>query len=137
MRKYQFVKTYFLMLAISFGFQIAIGIWSLVTFYTTRNQSLNDCLDGTTDQTKIDYCNDIQVYKRYPQAYVLVGVIVPLVIQFCASSLPIILPVFLSPWYRCMLRRPLIFKSSRTPRCREESTIQQSARPSLPATQPP
>ena len=71
------------MLFISFLFQLATGIWYLVTFYTTRNQSLADCLDGTVNQTKIDYCNAIQVYKKYPQGYVLATVIVPIVIQLC------------------------------------------------------
>jgi hypothetical protein len=74
-------------LAISLAFQVATGIWYLVTFYTTRNQSLDDCLNGTSDQTKIDYCNAIQIYKHYPQGYVLANVIVPIVIQLCKPTL--------------------------------------------------
>jgi hypothetical protein len=70
-------------LFVSLLFQIATGIWYLVTFYTTRNKSIYDCLDGTTNQTKIDYCNAIQVYKKYPQGYILATVIVPIVIQLC------------------------------------------------------
>jgi hypothetical protein len=84
LRKFQFIKTYSIALAISLGFQIASGIWYLITFYTTRNQSLSDCLDGTTDQTRIDYCNAIQSFKRFPQGYVLANAIIPIVIQFYA-----------------------------------------------------
>jgi len=77
------VKTFYVLLCICLGFQIGAGIWYLVTFYTTRNQTLSDCLQGTTDQTRIDYCNALQVYKRYPQGYVLAQVIVPIVVQMC------------------------------------------------------
>ena len=83
LRKYRFIKTFFIMLAISLAFQLATGIWYLVTFYTTRNQSLADCLDGTNNQTKIDYCNSLQVYKTYPQGYVIANVIVPILLQLC------------------------------------------------------
>jgi len=84
LRKNQFIKTFFIMLCVGLVCQLASGIWYMVTFFTTRNQSLADCLGGTTDQTKIDYCNAIQVYKRYPPGLVVAQVFVPIVIQLYA-----------------------------------------------------
>jgi hypothetical protein len=84
LRKYKFIKTFFIVLFVSLLFQVAVGIWYLVTFYKTRNQSLDDCLDGSTNQTKLEYCKAIQVYKKYPQGYILANVIVPIVIQLYA-----------------------------------------------------
>src|SRR5260221_10723118 len=87
LRKYKFIKTFFIMLAISLAFQIATGIWYLVTFYTTRNQSLADCLDGTINQSKIDYCKTLQIYKTYPQGYVIANVLIPIVLHLCDFTL--------------------------------------------------
>ena len=86
LQKSKFIKTYLIMHYIFLSFQICY----LVALYITRNQSLDDCLDGTTSQGKIDYCNAIRVFKDYPKVYALSNIIVPrvIVIQLCEFTLP-------------------------------------------------
>ena len=82
-RKYRFISTYYILLCFATGFQFAAGIWYLVTFYRTRNQTFNQCVNGSTDPTRISYCNSLKVYKTIPQEYVIAQAIVPLLIQLC------------------------------------------------------
>lgn len=88
-RRNRFIKTYYILLCFATGFQFAAGIWYLVTFYKTRNQTFYQCVNGSTDPTIIDYCNSLKVYKTIPQGYVIAQAIVPLLIQLC--KFPIVL----------------------------------------------
>jgi len=61
--------------------QVGGGIWYLVTFYRTRGQTLEDCLNGTTDTKRIAYCDSLNAYKRVPQAVMIVSVLIPIIYQ--------------------------------------------------------
>ena len=63
--------------------QVGGGIWYLVTFYRTRGQTLEDCLNGTTDTKRIAYCDSLNAYKRVPQAVMIVSVLIPIIYQAC------------------------------------------------------
>ncbi|CAA7261656.1 unnamed protein product [Cyclocybe aegerita] len=81
LRKNAFVKTFYVLLCAVFGFQIGSSIWYLVTFYRNRGQSLEDCLNGTTDANLIAYCQSMDAYKRVPQGVLIASAIVPILIQ--------------------------------------------------------
>jgi hypothetical protein len=80
-RKNAFIRTFFIMLCTTFGFQVGSGIWYLITFYRTRGQSYDDCVNGSTDSNRITYCESLNVYKKIPPGYLIAAVIVPVVIQ--------------------------------------------------------
>jgi len=80
-RKHGFVKTFYLLLCSILSLQVGGGIWYLVTFYRTRGQTLEECLNGTTDSNRIAYCDTLEAYKRLPQGALIVSVIVPIILQ--------------------------------------------------------
>jgi hypothetical protein len=80
-KKNGFVKTFYILLCATLSLQIGGGIWYLVTFYRTRGQTLEDCLNGTTDSNRIAYCGTLEAYKRVPQGTLIASVIVPIILQ--------------------------------------------------------
>jgi len=77
------VKTFYILLCATLSLQVGGGIWYLVTFYRTRGQTLEDCLNGTTDSNRIAYCGTLEAYKRVPQGALIASVIVPIILQAC------------------------------------------------------
>jgi hypothetical protein len=84
LKKNGFVKTFYILLCAVLSLQVGASIWYLVTFYRTRGQTLEDCLNGTTDTKKIAYCDALNVYKRVPQGVMIASVIVPIILQLYA-----------------------------------------------------
>lgn len=73
------------MLSVVFGLQVGSSVWYLITFYRTRHQSLDDCINGSTDANRIAYCKSLDAYKHIPQGVMLASIIVPIVLQACQS----------------------------------------------------
>lgn len=77
------MKTFYILLCAVLSLQVGASIWYLVTFYRTRGQTLEDCLNGSTDTKRIAYCDALDVYKRVPQGVMIASVIVPIIFQAC------------------------------------------------------
>ncbi|KAF9524012.1 hypothetical protein CPB83DRAFT_774598 [Crepidotus variabilis] len=80
-RKNGFVKSFYILLCIVFGFEIGSSIMYLVTFYRTRNQTFDDCVGGSTDVNKISYCRSLDIYRKIPQGYMIASIIIPILIH--------------------------------------------------------
>lgn len=80
-KKNGFVKSFFVLLATVFGFQVGSSIWYLITFYRTRGQPVEKCINGSTDTEKIAACQALAAYSRVPQGAMIASVIVPIIVQ--------------------------------------------------------
>ncbi|KAF9482105.1 hypothetical protein BDN70DRAFT_875388 [Pholiota conissans] len=81
LRKNGFVKTFYILLCVVLSLEVGSSIWYLITFYRTRGQTLDECINGSTDSNRIAFCNSIDAYKRIPQGVMIASVVVPIVIQ--------------------------------------------------------
>jgi len=82
-KKQQGVRLYSWMLNFQFGFQLVFSIISLIFFYMeSKAEFIKNCIDGSTDQTVIDNCNQTAGLSK---PLVAAGVAVSLLIQlwFC------------------------------------------------------
>ncbi|KAF8200715.1 hypothetical protein BJ912DRAFT_577623 [Pholiota molesta] len=81
LRKNGFVKTFYILLCAVLTLQIGSGVWYLITFYRTRGQTLDECINGSTDANRIAFCNSMDAFRRIPQGVMIASVVVPIVIQ--------------------------------------------------------
>lgn len=82
-KKNGFVKSFFILLATVFGFQVGSSIWYLISFYRTRGQPVEKCINGSTDTEKIAACQALDAYSRVPQGVMIASVIVPIIVEGC------------------------------------------------------
>ncbi|PPQ77192.1 hypothetical protein CVT25_011038 [Psilocybe cyanescens] len=80
-KKNGFVKSFYILLCIVFGLEVGSSIWYLVTFYRTRGQTLEQCINGSAEPSRVAYCKSLDAYKRVPQGAMLASIIVPILIH--------------------------------------------------------
>ncbi|KAF8973160.1 hypothetical protein BDZ97DRAFT_1779777 [Flammula alnicola] len=80
-KKNGFVKTFYILLCAVLSLQVGGSIWFLVTFYRNRGQTLDQCINGSTDTNKINFCKAMDAYRRVPQGAMIASVVVPIVLQ--------------------------------------------------------
>ncbi|KAF9453984.1 hypothetical protein P691DRAFT_657386 [Macrolepiota fuliginosa MF-IS2] len=81
-KKNGLVRTYLSLLYITLMLQAASGIYSLVMFYKFRrnDSAREDCIKGSTDPNRINFCNALDRFGDTPTWAVWVSSIVPIVI---------------------------------------------------------
>lgn len=91
------MKSFYILLCIVFGLEVGSSIWYLVTFYRTRGQTLEQCINGSAEPSRVAYCKSLDAYKRVPQGAMLASIIVPILIHACQYSpfISIIVPFWL------------------------------------------
>ncbi|KAH9485160.1 hypothetical protein JR316_0002067 [Psilocybe cubensis] len=80
-KKNGFVKSFYVLLCVVFGLEVGSSVWYLITFYRTRGQTLDDCINGSSDAGRIAYCKSLDAYKRVPQGAMLASIIVPILVH--------------------------------------------------------
>ncbi|KAG6920018.1 hypothetical protein DXG01_010086 [Tephrocybe rancida] len=73
------IRTYLFVLYVTLFVQIAITVYSLVSYYRLRNETGTDCT-VTSNGNSVNLCEE---YAKIPQAAVIVTTIVPILIQMC------------------------------------------------------
>mgnify|MGYP002402931588 CR=1 FL=1 len=83
-KKTGFVRTYFILLCTTFGFQIGSSIWYLVTFFRTRGLSEADCLKSFPKQVNGSaYCESVEQLKNVHPGWVVAGALIPVLVIGC------------------------------------------------------
>lgn len=93
-KKRGLVRTYLSLLYVTLILQIASGVYSLVMFYKFRDNEAAraNCIKGSTDPTRISYCNALDKFADTPVWSVWVVSFVPMVVVACKS--PCVILVF-------------------------------------------
>ncbi|TFK44438.1 hypothetical protein BDQ12DRAFT_661196 [Crucibulum laeve] len=81
LRKSGLVLTFLFVLYLVLGLQIAGTIYFLITFYKTRGQSLEECVNVSISRSGISVCNALEEYKKISQGGMIVSLIVPILVQ--------------------------------------------------------